>query len=79
MDKLDIKAKVEELVKKIGADEDLQKKFKADPVKAVEGLLGIDLPDDVLQKIVAGVKAKLGSGGIAGILGSLGDILGKKE
>ena len=31
MDKLDIKAKVEELVKKIGADEDLQKGFAGIP------------------------------------------------
>lgn len=56
---MDIKTKVTELVKKISGDEALQKQFKEDPVKAVEGLLGIDLPDETVSKIVEGVKAKL--------------------
>ena len=54
---MDIKAKIEELVKKIQSDEQLQAQFREDPVKAVEGLLGVDLPDDTVQSIVTGVKA----------------------
>ncbi len=78
MDQLDIKGKIEELVGKIKGDESLQAQFKADPIKAIEGLLGVDLPDDVFKKIIAGVKAKLNLDQLGGALGSLGGLLGKK-
>jgi len=58
---MDIKAKIEEIVEKIKADKKLQEQFKKEPVKAVESLLGVDLPDDVIEKVVAGVKAKIGA------------------
>ena len=78
MDQLDIKGKIEELVGKIKGDENLLAKFKSDPIKVIEGLLGVDLPEDVLQKIVTGVKTKLNLDQIGGALGSLGGLLGKK-
>ena len=56
---VDIKEKITELVNKITKDETLKKQFKENPVKAVESLLGVDLPDEQVQKIVEGVKAKL--------------------
>ena len=49
---MDIKEKIEELVEKISKDEKLQKQFKDDPVKALEKLLDVDLPDAVIEKIV---------------------------
>ena len=68
---MDIKAKVEELVKKIQSDEARQAQCKEDPVKAVEGIVGVDLPDDTINSIVPGVKAKLN-------LDKLGGLFGKK-
>ncbi len=56
---MDIKEKIEELVEKVTKDKDLQEQFRKDPVKAVEKVLGVDLPDDAVEKIIAGVKAKL--------------------
>lgn len=56
---IDVKAKVDELVKKLQKDPELLKRFQADPVKAVEELTGIDLPDEQLKPVVAGIKAKL--------------------
>ena len=56
---LDIKAEIKKLVDKIQDDPKLMEQFKTEPIKAVEKLLGVDLPDDVIEKIVAGVKAKL--------------------
>ena len=56
---MDIKEKIEELVEKISSDKALQAQFKRDPISAVEKLLGVDLPNDVIEKIVDGVKAKL--------------------
>lgn len=54
-----IKEKIEEVVGKLKGDKDLMEGFGKDPVKTVEKLLGVDLPDDVVGKIADGVKAKL--------------------
>lgn len=67
----DIKAKVEELVEKIRKDPARLKSFQADPVKTVEGLLGVDLPEEKLQPLVAGIKAKLAAGDLGDMLGGL--------
>ena len=68
---MDIKARIEEVVGKIKNDPQLMEKFKKDPVKAVEGVLGVDLPDDLVEKLVTGVKAKLAGDNLSGALGSL--------
>lgn len=70
---LDVKAKVDELVKKITSDKDLAKKFAKDPVKAVEDLLVVDLPDEAVKKIVEGVKAKVSLEKLGALLDSDGD------
>lgn len=68
---MDIKAKIEELVEKIKGDKDLMAKFQKDPITTVEGLLGIDLPNDQVQKIVDGIKAKIDLDKLGGMLGGL--------
>ncbi len=70
---MDIKEKIEEIVEKVKADPDFASQFKADPVKAVEKVLGVDLPDDVVNKVIDGVKGKVSFDGIAD---KVGDILG---
>ena len=72
---MDIKAKIEELVEKIKGDKDLLSKFQKDPITTVEGLLGIDLPNDQIEKIVDGIKAKIDLDKLGGMLGGL---FGKK-
>ena len=73
---MDIKAKIEELVEKVKNDENFSADFKADPVKAVEKVIGVDLPDDQINKVIDGVKAKIGIDGVkdkvGGLLGKLG-------
>lgn len=56
---MDIKEKITEAVEKIAKDKALQEQFKEEPVKALEKVLGIDLPDDIMEQVVQGVKAKL--------------------
>ena len=68
---MDIKEKINELVEKISKDEDLKAQFKKDPVKAVEKLLGVDLPDETIQKIVDGIKAKITVDKVDDALGAL--------
>lgn len=66
-----IKDKIEEIVEKIKGDDKLQAQFKSDPIAAVEGLIGVDLPDDAIAKVVDGVKAKLSLDKLGGALGGI--------
>lgn len=73
---MDIKAKIDEIVNKVKSDEGFANKFKSEPIKAVEEVLGVDLPDDQIKSVVEGVKAKVNLGGIADKIGGL---FGKKD
>ena len=67
----DVKAEITKVVEKVTKDEKLMDQFKKDPVKAVESVIGVDLPDDVINKVVDGVKAKISIDKIGGIAGSI--------
>ena len=67
---MDIKEKIAEIVETLTQNEDLLKNFKDNPVKVVEKLLGVALPDDILEKIVDGVKAKISIDQIGDVLGA---------
>lgn len=71
---MDIKAKIEELAAKVKNDENFASEFKADPIKAVEKVIGVDLPDDQIKGIVDGIKAKVS---VDGVKDKLGGVLGK--
>jgi len=67
---IDIKELIEKAVKAITEDEQLKEQFQENPVQALESILKIDLPDDMVQKLIEGVKAKIS-------IDELGDTLGK--
>lgn len=75
---MDIKEKIEELVKKITSNKNLLKKFEKDPVKVIEELVGMDLPDDMIEKLIDGIKAKINLDKVGDALGALGGLFGKK-
>ena len=75
---MDIKEKIEELVEKIQKNPALLKKFNTEPVKVVEELVGIDLPDELIEKVVAGVKAKITMVKVGDALGARGGLVGKQ-
>ena len=75
---MDIKEKIEEIVKKIQKNPALLKKFNTEPVKVVEELVGIDLPDELIEKVVDGVKAKITMDKVGDALGALNGLFGKK-
>lgn len=60
--RFDVKEKVEELAEKLRKDPALLKSFQGDPIKTVEKLTGVNLPDEQLKPVVAGIKAKLAAG-----------------
>ena len=75
---MDIKAKIEEIVEKIKKNPAMLKKFNTEPVKVIEDLAGVDLPDELVEKVVDGVKAKLTADKIGDALGGLKGLFGNK-
>ena len=67
----DIKEQITQVVEKVTKDEKLMDQFKKDPVKAVESVIGVDLPDDVINKVVDGVKAKISVDKLGDLAGSI--------
>ena len=54
-----MKEKIEELIEKVKNDKDFGEKFKSNPIQAIEEVVGVDLPDDKINEIIATVKAKV--------------------
>lgn len=75
---MDIKEKIEAIVEKVQKNPAMLKKFNTEPVKVVEELVGIDLPDELIEKIIDGVKAKITMDKVGDALGALGGLFGKK-
>lgn len=68
---MDIKAKIEEVVTKVKNDPDFSSKFMSDPVSAIESVIGIDLPNDQINALIEGVKAKLTVDKASGVFDSI--------
>ena len=65
---------IKNIVNKIKNDKNFEKEFKNNPVKAVEGILGVELPDDKIMQIVDAIKAKISADDVKD---KIGDIFGK--
>ena len=67
----DIKEQITQVVEKVTKDEKLMEQFRKEPAKAVESVIGVDLPDDVVNKVVEGVKAKISVDKLGNIAGTI--------
>jgi len=74
---MDIKAKIEEIVKKITASKTLAAKFEKNPASVIEELVGVDLPDELVNQIIDGVRAKIKLDQVSDVLGGIGKLFGK--
>ena len=74
---MDIKAKIEEIVKKLMADKTLMARFEKNPVSVIEEYVGIDLPDAQVNQLVEGIKAKIKLDQVGNVLGGIGKLFGK--
>ena len=79
---MDIQKIIEEVVSKLKVDPKVLAQFAADPVKTLEKVFNIDLPDDQINKIIEGVKgqvdlSKVDLGQAAGLLGKIKGFFGK--
>lgn len=68
---MDIKEQITKVVERVTTDETLKTQFQKEPIKAVEQVLGVDLPDEIIEKVIQGVKAKLSVDKISGAMDSL--------
>ena len=68
-----MKEKVDKIVKKVQSDPTILANFQKNPVKVVESIIGVDLPDDQINSIIDAVKAKISiddiGNSIKGLLG----------
>ena len=75
--KKEIQEKIDALVEKVKSDKNIAAKFQKDPIATVEELLGIDLPNEQIEKVVDMIKAKINVDKISGALGGIGKLFGK--
>jgi hypothetical protein len=75
---MEIKEKIEKVVKKLLSDKNLMDKFEKNPAKVIEDVLEMDLPDELVNQIIEGVKAKISLEKVGDALGALGGLFGKK-
>ena len=68
---MDIKASIENIVNKVKNDPAFMKEFQSNPEKAVEGVLGVDIPDGAVDQVVAGVKAKVAGDKVGGAVDAI--------
>ncbi len=62
---MDIKGQISKIVEEVSKNPNMKEQFEKEPVKAIEKIIGIDLPDDVIMKIIDEVKAKLTIDGVS--------------
>ena len=74
---MDIKAKIEEIVKKLLSDKKLMEKFERNPASVIEELVGVDLPDQQVNQLVEGIKAKIKLDQVGDVLGGIGKLFSK--
>ncbi len=56
---MDIKEHISKIMEEISKNPNIKEQFEKEPVKVIEKIIGVDLPDDMIMKIIDGVKAKL--------------------
>ncbi len=54
-----MKDKVTEVVEAIMKSSSLKEQFEKEPVKAIESVLGVDLPDELIEMVIERVKNNL--------------------
>jgi len=62
---VDIKGQINKIVEEVSKNPNIKEQFEKEPVKVIEKIVGIDLPDDVVMKIIDGVKAKMTIDGVS--------------
>lgn len=68
---MEIKEQISKIVEKVMKDDGFKQQFEQEPIKAVEQVLGVDLPDEVIEQVINGVKAKLSVETLSQVAGAI--------
>ena len=68
---MDIKELIEKVVDAIKNSDTIKKQWEKEPVKVIEKFIGMDLPDEIVEKVIDGVKAKITIDQVAEVAGTL--------
>ncbi len=68
---MDIKEHISKIVEEVSKNPDIKEQFEKEPVKVIEKVIGVDLPDDIVMKVIDGVKAKLTVDSVSEAAGAL--------
>lgn len=78
---MDIQKIINDALAKLKSNKNLKEDFMNNPTKVLESLVGVDLPDDKIDPIIDGIKAKLNLDDLADkagdVLGALGGLFKK--
>lgn len=81
MTDVDIQKIITEALEKLSQNKELRKAFDVDPVKTLEKLFKVDLPDDQVNAVIKAIRAKLDIEDVADVagkvIGGLGNLFGK--
>lgn len=72
-----IKELIEKVVDGIKDNDSIKKQFEKEPVKVIEKFLGVDLPDEIVEKVIEGVKAKITLDKVSDVAGALKGLFNK--
>ncbi len=72
---MDVKQAIGQIVEKAKSDPALLTQFASDPEKALESVLGVDIPDGAADEIIKGVKEKLPGGKVADLVDKVKGLL----
>jgi len=66
--------KIDKAVDELKSNKNLLDQFDKEPVKVIEKLVGMDLPDDQVEKVIDAIKAKLKVDDLGDVLGLVGKL-----
>jgi len=73
---VNIKEIIENIVEEITKNKNIKDDFEKEPVKVIERITNVDLPDELVEKVVDGVKAKITMDKVADMADTVSDLAG---
>ena len=73
---MDIKEIIENIVEEITKNKNIKEEFEKEPVKVIERIANVDLPDELVEKVIDGVKAKITLDKIDDVVDTVGELAG---
>lgn len=67
----DVKEMIDKVVDKAKSDPKFMDELKKDPEKTIESVIGMDIPDGMVDKVMAAVKSKDTLDKVGGVLNML--------